>query len=114
MTSRIQHLEFGKIVVDNKEYTDTDLVVFWNSVEKCEKTHKPILDEIKKICLKNPEIIIISTGFSDCVKVSEEIENYLKNKKIELIKMKTPDATKRFKELISQGKQAAVRIHTTC
>jgi len=110
---KIKKVEFGNIQIDDKVFGKEDFFLFWDSVEPIEKTHKPRIEEFEKMLLKEPDTVIFGTGFSSLVKIDDEIIKAAKNN-VELFVLPTPEALKKFQELVKKGKKVAARIHTTC
>ncbi|MBU5678474.1 MAG: MTH938/NDUFAF3 family protein [Candidatus Aenigmatarchaeota archaeon] len=110
---KIEEVEFGKIKIDGKEYgAENDIILFWDGkIEKKEKSHFISEKDFKNILERNPEIVIISTGFHDCVKIDKSIDVIARMHNVKLFKLKTLDACKKFNEL--EGK-IAIFIHPTC
>jgi hypothetical protein len=114
MMPRIRKVEFGNIQIDDMIFGKEDFFLFWDSVEPAEKTHKPAIEEFEKMLLREPDTVIFGTGFGSMVKIDNEIIKSAKNNKVELFILPTPDALKKFQELVKNGKRVAARIHTTC
>ena len=110
---KIKKVEFGNIRIDDKVFGKEDFFLFWDSVEPIEKTHKPRIEEFEKMLLKEPDTVIFGTGFSSLVKIDADIIKAAKNN-VELFVLPTPEALKKFQELVKKGKKVAARIHTTC
>ncbi|MEM5860878.1 MAG: MTH938/NDUFAF3 family protein [Candidatus Aenigmatarchaeota archaeon] len=110
---KIEEVEFGKIKIDGKEFgSENDIIVFWDGkIEEKEKTHFVSEKDFKKILEKDPEIVILSTGFHDCVNIDKSIDVLARMHKVKLFKLKTIEACKKFNEL--EGR-VAILIHPTC
>lgn len=110
---KIEDVEFGKIIIDGKEFgSDSDIILFWDGkIEKKEKSHFISEKDFKKILERNPEIVILSTGFHDCVKIDKSVDVIARMHNVKLFKLRTLDACKKFNEL--EGK-LAILIHSTC
>ena len=112
----INSTEFGSIIIDHKTY-DTDVIVSWDGKIKEATTvvrhlfGKKELDEILK---KKPELIIIGTGDSGFLKVSDEIKKVCSQKRIELIELISKNAIAKFNENASRNKKVVAFIHVTC
>ena len=114
MLPKIQKVEFGKIVIDGEEHTENDIVLFWDRVERKDKSHHMTLDHFQDIVLREPDIVIFGTGFSDAVKIDTRIMNEAEKHGVEVILRKTPKALEDFKKFSRQGKKVVAVIHTTC
>ena len=114
MIPRIQKIGFGDIRINNEVFGKEDFLLFWDSVEPLEKSHRPSVEEFEKILLKEPDTVIYGTGFRSLGKISDEIISAAKKENVELLILPTPEALKKFQELVRNGRRAAARIHTTC
>lgn len=113
MIPKIKRVEFGNIHINDKIFNKDDFFLFWDSVEAAEKTHYPDIGDLKKMLLREPDVIIFGTGFSNCVEISDEIKEETAKHTVKLIVLSTPDALKMFSDLVRKNKVAA-RIHITC
>jgi len=120
MKLKIDSTNFGSITVDG-EIFDHDILIRLNGqVEKREKalskevygtSHKVSLEEAKYIYEEGTEKIIIGTGQTGFVKLSEEAEDFFTGKKCGIELFPTPWAIERWNEL--EGRIAAM-FHVTC
>jgi len=110
---KINSFRFGSLVINNKKY-DNDMTVHWDGeVIPRESTHEFSRNELMDLLLKGPEIIVIGTGTAGCVVIDKNAEKLAKNKNVELIIKKTPDAVEDFNKLTKDKKVIAV-LHVTC
>lgn len=114
MVPKIKKVEFGNITVDDEVFDKDDFILFRDGFERIEKSHSSDLGEFHSILLREPDLIIFGTGFSNCFKLSEAIKKEADKSRIELMELPTPDAIKKFQELVKIGRRVAARIHTTC
>lgn len=114
MAHKIKRVEFGNIHINNEVFDKDDFFLFKNLIEPTEKSHQVTAEDFKHMMLREPEIVIISTGFNNVVKIDEEVDWLAEKENIKLIKLPTPEALKKFQELSKKGKNVAARIHTTC
>ncbi|KYK24800.1 hypothetical protein AYK26_02885 [Euryarchaeota archaeon SM23-78] len=108
----INSTSFKSITVDGKEYPYDIWIFADGTVKERNRNHEFTLEEFETITKGGPEVLIIGTGQYGVVKISEEVFKAAKEKAIEIIYDKTPEAIKRFNEV--QGKKMAAAIHTTC
>jgi len=114
--AKIEHYEFGKIVINGKEY-NRDVIVFpdramdnwWRK-----EGHNLCLQDIKEIIDYNPGILIIGTGYYGFMNVSKEVIRALNEKGIEVRIAKTKEACKVFNELVEKGRKVVAALHLTC
>ena len=109
MHMEIDDYESGRIVVDGKPYTEdviiSDKVYSWRRDEG----HHMKVGDIKGI--GDAEVVVIGTGASGIMEVSDEVVEHFKKKNIKIIIQKTTEAVKTFNSL--GGKKAAM-LHLTC
>ncbi len=79
-----------------------------------EEGHRVDTEDIADILAANPEVLIVGTGYAGFMEVSKSLHSALKNRNIQLIAEKTPQAVKMFNELHSLGKSVAAAFHLTC
>ncbi|UCE43827.1 MAG: hypothetical protein JSV57_05615 [Candidatus Bathyarchaeota archaeon] len=112
----IEHYDFGRIIVDGKEYTD-DLIIFLERVEDGwwrREGHRLYIEDIREVIEKRPEVLVIGTGYSGLMKVQAETKKHLREMGIELIIQPTKQACEAFNKTIQSGKQAVAAFHLTC
>ncbi len=111
---RIDSYEFGKINIDGKKYI-SDVLILLDQVEDWWRSegHEVSPGDLETAVNLAPELIIIGTGASSIMKVPEETELFLKDKRIELIIASTPDAVQLYNEL-SVKKKVIAGLHLTC
>lgn len=120
MKPRIDSTSFGSITVDGETF-DYDILIRLNGrVEKREKalskkvygtSHKVSLEEAKYIYEEGTEKIIIGTGQTGFVELSEEAEDFFTERKCGIELFPTPWAIERWNEI--EGRITAM-LHVTC
>jgi hypothetical protein len=114
---KIESYSFGNIVIDGSTYT-SDLIIFpdrgsiWDKWWRKEG-HAIHEEDLNEVMEEPPEILIIGTGESGRLKVSETIKTYIESQGITLKIAKTKDACKLFNEL-SQKNRVIAALHLTC
>lgn len=118
---RIDSCSWGKIVVNGQKYDQVLIVgdeVLERDREKLERlfgtTHVIGEWEEEKLLSQNPEIVLIGTGWSGVLKVSDQTRKNLENAGIEVKIALTPLTVSEFNRLIAEGKRVNALIHTTC
>lgn len=112
---KIEHYEFGKIVIDGKGYTK-DVIVYPDRINSNwwrKEGHELAVSDLNEVMNESFEVLIVGTGYSGCMKILKETEEYLKNKEIELIAKKSEEACNLFNEL-NKKKRVIGAIHLTC
>lgn len=111
----IDHYEFGRFIVNGKEYKSNITIVEGEVKEhRYLPGHDLLLEDIKPLVDAKPEYLIIGTGAYGVIKVKKEIIDYVKAKGIELIIMPTKEACAEFNRLIKQNRKVAAFLHNTC
>jgi hypothetical protein len=112
---KIESYSFGRIVIDGKTYS-SDLIIFpsriWDKWWRKEG-HAIHEADLSTVMENPPEILIIGTGDSGLLKVSEEIKKYIESKGINLKIAKTKDACKLYNDLSKKSRVTAA-LHLTC
>jgi hypothetical protein len=120
MRTRINKTSFGSITV-NQEHFDHDIIISLSGkIRKRKKklskkfygtSHKVSLEEAKYVLEKGAEKIIIGSGQSGKLQLSEEAEEYLKKKLKDVIILPTPEAISVWNQ--DQGEKIGL-FHLTC
>ena len=111
----IESYSFGRIVVDGKEYT-SDVIIYPDHVDSSwwrKEGHRLQVVDIEKVIEEKPEILIVGTGASELMKVSEEVKNYITSRGIRLVVDRTKEACKAYNRLSKWAKTIGA-LHLTC
>ena len=110
----IDHYEFGSIIVDGKRY-GYDVIIFKGKVKDWwrKTSHNVEVDEAKELAGEGVKKIVFGTGEAGVMKVPEEVRDYLKQRGLEVIILKTSDAVDRFNQIYSDP-SALAALHLTC
>lgn len=113
---KVESYDFGVVVIDGEEYTH-DLIVDHGKLSKRKKKkskqykarygHTPLTEE--ENIPWNCKRLIIGTGMSGALPVTEGVKQKAKNGDIELTTMKTPDALKHLND-----PDTNLVLHLTC
>ena len=112
---KVDSTSFGKIVINKKEYMH-DVIINYRGEVKEAKTkirHLFSKNEFEELAKENPEIIIVGNGQYSAMEIDEEVKKISKERKIELIVLPTPEAIKKFNELV-ESKKVCAYFHVTC
>ncbi|WP_333653845.1 Mth938-like domain-containing protein [Dissulfurispira sp.] len=112
---KIQHYSFGRITIDGKTYT-SDVIIYPDRVNSSwwrKEGHFLQMDDLREVLDARPEVIIIGTGYSGVMRVSDEVISNLKSMKIDVHVARTTDAVNLFNELSGKRKTIAC-LHLTC
>ena len=109
---KIENYQFGKIKINDKTYTN-DLIVFKDKIKDNwwrKEGHLLQVKDLDSVFEKSPKLLIIGTGASGRMKVSDEVKEKLKQKEIEFKILKTKKACKVF----NKTNHSAAALHLTC
>ncbi len=111
----IESYDFGRIVVDGKEYT-SDLIIFPDHIETKwwrKKGHELGVEDVRAIVEAKPNILIVGTGFSGLMKVLSDTVGLLESKQIKLIAQDSEKAWQTYNQLHKSSRVIAA-FHLTC
>ena len=112
----IDDYSFGRVVIDNKEYT-SDIIIYpdgrvqdswWRK-----SGHSLCIDDIVDLIDSEPQLIIAGTGSPGLMKPEKELERVLVQKGIEFRAVPSNEAMKIYNKLYSEKKVGAC-FHLTC
>ena len=112
----INSTKFGYITVNNKVHEADVVLSFAGTIQeiKTEVRHLITRREFNFLYVDHPKIILIGTGQEGNLDISPEVAKIAKQRKVEIVKMKTTDAIKRFNQLYENGERVAAYMHVTC
>jgi hypothetical protein len=117
MKLRIDGYSFGRMTVGGKEFM-SDLILhsdghiednWWRT-----RGHSLFPDDITTVLDEVPEKLVIGTGASGMMSVSESVVELSKNRGIEVEVCPTAIAVTRFNEAVEAGLVVAGCFHLTC
>lgn len=111
---KIESYEFGEIIINGKVYR-SDLIILGDRIIENwwrEEGHLLQIVDLFEVFEFKPQVLIIGTGASGLMKVSEKVIKKLQEEKIEYFILKTKDAVKNFNEIENRKKAGA--FHLTC
>jgi hypothetical protein len=119
----IEEYHFGSITINDQVYEhdvevySEDKVLEWRRKE----SHLVDIDDVKRAVEEDPEVIIIGTGHSGMVKVSQETKDFIEEKRIELLVDNTNGAVKAFNMIREESEEKEEKsrkvvglFHLTC
>lgn len=71
------------------------------------------LHDLKEVFPESPELIIVGTGASGILSVGDDMSASLREKGIEIVAVRTPEAIRLFNKL-SLKKKVACALHLSC
>jgi len=111
----IEAYEFGVIRIDGREY-DRDLIVSKERVFEHwwrREGHLVQIEDLDEALREKPEVLIVGTGYSGCMSVAGDVQEYLKSKGVQLIVKNTRKAVDVFNEQLEKRRVVAA-LHLTC
>ncbi|USS41455.1 Mth938-like domain-containing protein [Thermococcus aggregans] len=116
----VEKVEFGRIIINGKEYHH-DIIIYpsgkvekrkkWLSKEKHGTSHKLDPEELKEYLGEEFEVLVVGTGIYGMLSLLPESRGLVKGK--EIIEKPTPEAAKAFNELREKKKVLGI-FHITC
>jgi len=113
---QITEYTFGRIAINGKTY-QTDVIITPHSVKDKwwrKEGHNLAIEDLESIIDKNPQIIIIGTGYYGRLQVPEVTRSFLKDKGIQVEVVPTSDAVERFNQLQQECARIVAALHLTC
>jgi hypothetical protein len=111
---RIDGYRFGRVLVDGEEHTK-DVIVLPNRVVAGwwrQDGHSLVLEDLADVFDELPERLILGTGAYGQLRPDPAAIEQLRERKIEVESLPTPDAVERFGEL--DPARTAAALHLTC
>jgi len=108
----ITRTEPGNIEINGQTFGDKDLLLHWDSVSDYDRLPHVQRKHYDEFTLREPEALIIGTGFSETLKVDPQIVKLAKLEKKDLHILPTKLALNKFDELSKRGKKVVAFIHT--
>ena len=112
----IEQYSFGSIIIHGKRYT-SDLKIIKRKVHSDwwrKAGHVVDVDDVTDILNVKPDYLIIGSGSSGLMKVSDQLKQYLGDIGVELIEEPTSTAIVTFNQMYADGKNVAGGFHLTC
>jgi hypothetical protein len=112
--ARIDHYEFGRIVVDGREETK-DLIVLPGRVVRNwwrQGGHALVLDDLAEVLEELPSHLVVGTGADGRMRPDPGAVRQLQDRGVTVEALPTGQAVRRFAEL--DPARAAAALHLTC
>lgn len=112
----IDSTRFGSITIEGKTYESDVIVTSDGKVKEAELDTRHLVGERDFLMLlfERVDIVVIGTGQTGCVEISEKVKKFAKDKKIRLVVKPTPEAIETFNEFVRSGKKVVAYMHVTC
>lgn len=111
---RIDGTSFGSITVDGKQYPHDVWILADGSIRRRDRDHEFTLNELYFLLEGEPELVMVGTGQSGCVRVDKEAAELAVKQGVKMMDDITPDALKRYNEAVNAGRRVAGAFHVTC
>lgn len=117
MKLRIDGYSFGRMTIGGREFT-SDLILYpdgrvqdnwWRA-----QGHSLLPDDITTVLDATPEKLVIGTGASGMMKVSDGVVELCKNRGIEVEVCRTAAAVTRVNDAMEAGSVVAACFHLAC
>ncbi|KPL19849.1 MAG: hypothetical protein AMJ92_01410 [candidate division Zixibacteria bacterium SM23_81] len=112
---KIEEYRFGYIVIDGRSYS-SDVIIHAQGVEPDwwrMQGHSLSPHDVKSILDRNPEILVVGTGGSGMMVVTEETRRLIRHLGIQLVVERTQRACHTYNRL-SPSKRTVAALHLTC
>jgi hypothetical protein len=112
--ARIDHYEFGRIVVDGRQETK-DLIILPHRVVRNWwrlDGHELVLDDLAEVLEELPAHLVVGTGADGRMRPDPDTVQQLRERGITVETLPTSQAVRRFGEL--DPARAAAALHLTC
>jgi hypothetical protein len=112
--ARIDHYEFGRIVVDGRQEIK-DLIILPDRVVRNwwrQEGHRLVLDDLGEVLDELPPHLVVGTGADGRMRPDPDTLRQLQERGMTVEALPTSQAVRRFSELDSA--RAAAALHLTC
>ena len=111
----INSFQFGKIVIDGKEYTNDVMIFPDGKVEKWwrKEGHLVALDDLTLLLRDSLKVLIIGSGTARMLSCPPNLIAHLADKGIKVVYEGTEQAVEKYNQQEKDTKTAAV-LHITC
>jgi len=116
MAPRVDSYDFGRIVVDGKEYA-ADLIISPTGVVEGwwrKESHNLVPEDLLEVVAVHPMVLVVGTGADGIMKVPPATVAALEKRGIQVEIYATARAVARYNELARQGESVAAALHLTC
>jgi hypothetical protein len=111
----IESYHFGRMAIDGRTFT-ADLIILPDRILTNwwrKEGHLLCLDDLNEALKEGPDALVLGTGALGMLKIEEEVQRYLRERKIEFLPGKTKKAIDLFNEWAPR-KRTVGAFHLTC
>jgi hypothetical protein len=112
---RIESYEFGRMVIDGKDYT-RDLIILPGRILEGwwrQEGHALHSADLEEVIQAEPDLLIVGQGANGRMVVADDARQALERVGIEFVASPTPQAVQRY-NAASGGEAIAAAFHLTC
>lgn len=111
---RIDGTSFGSITVDGKRCPHDVWIFADGSIRRRDRDHEFTLDELDLLLDGKPELVVVGTGQSGCVRIDDDATREASRRGVNVIGDITPRALKLYNEAADAKRRVAGAFHVTC
>ena len=112
--ARIDHYEFGRIIIDGRQET-RDLIILPDRVVRNwwrQDSHALVLDDLAEVLEELPSHLVVGTGADGRMRPDPDTIRQLQDRGVTVEALPTGQAARRFREL--DPARTAAALHLTC
>ncbi len=113
----IDSCEFGGMVVAGRSFGSDLWILPDGSIQDGwwrKDGHRLHREDIASLVATRPEVLVVGTGIYGRMRIDNDIEPYLKSRRIEMQSAWTKEAASLYNQLSEQGRRVAACFHLTC
>jgi hypothetical protein len=112
---RIEAYDFGSITIDGKTYGRDLKIVAGKIIPNWwrQEGHNVLPLDLEDVFQARPEVLVVGTGYSGLMAVSQQVKNRLRQLGIEIIAQPTAQACTTY-NTVSATRPTAFAAHLTC
>jgi len=112
----IEDYAFGRITIDGRRY-GSDVIIYPDRVEDTwwrREGHRLQVQDLSDVFAARPEVLVVGQGKPGLMSVPESTREAVAERGIELVVARTPEACRRYNELLLEGRRVVAALHLTC
>lgn len=113
---KVENYSFGSIRIDGRSYS-SDVIIYPDKITDWWRKQGHLLQtaDIETVLTRNPDTLVVGTGYSGMMQVSPEVEKICVEREIGLIIRRTTEAWQIYNRLSLEEKQTVIAaFHLTC
>ena len=112
----IEDYAFGRVAIGGTTYT-SDVIIYPDHVDASWwrlEGHRLQPEDLADVFAAAPDVLVVGQGKPGLMRVPEATRQAVAERGIDLVVAKTPEACRRYNELVSKGKKVVAAFHLTC